>query len=76
MNVTLALEDDLVTRVREVARRQGTTLNDLVRRHLEMIAGRTTGEAVAEELRRLWAEHPGHSGGRRISREDAYDERL
>jgi hypothetical protein len=76
VNVTLELEDDLVTRVREVARRQGTTLNELVRRHLEMIAGRTTGGAVAEELRRLWAEHPGHSGGRRISREDAYEEQL
>jgi hypothetical protein len=76
MNITLALEDELVARAREVAKRQGTTLNDLVRRHLESIAGRTTGAAIAEELRRLWAEHPGHSGGRRISRDEAYEGRI
>jgi hypothetical protein len=76
VNITLAIDDELVARAREVARRQGTTLNDLVRQHLELIAGRSSGEVVAEELRRLWAEHPGHSGGRKISREDAYKGRL
>jgi hypothetical protein len=76
MNITLALDDELVARAREVARRQGTTLNDLVRRHLEMVAGRRPGEALAQELRRSWDETPGHSGGRRFHREDAYKGRL
>jgi len=40
MNVTIVLSDDLVARVREIARSQGTTLNELVRRQLELIAGR------------------------------------
>ena len=76
MNVTLALDDELVARAREVAQRQGTTLNDLVRRHLELVAGRRPGEALAQELQRLWDQHPGHSGGRRLRRDDAYRDRL
>jgi hypothetical protein len=76
MNVTLALDDETVARAREVARRQGTTLNDLIRRYLETIAGRRPGDALADELKSLWDERPGHSGGRRFRREDAYRDRL
>jgi hypothetical protein len=75
MNVTIALADDLVARVREVAQRQGTTLNELVRRQLELVAGRPAGEALAEEMKKLWAEAAGGSGGRRIRRSEAYDPR-
>ena len=75
MNVTIALSDDLVARVREIARNQGTTLDELVRRQLELVAGRQTGEALADEMRKLWAQSPGRSGGKRIRRSDAYDPR-
>jgi hypothetical protein len=75
MNVTIALADNLVARVREIAQRQGTTLNELVRRQLEIIAGRPAGEALADEMRKLWAESAGRSGGKRIRRADAYDPR-
>jgi hypothetical protein len=75
MNITLALDDDLVARAREVARLQGTTLNDLVRRQLELVAGRRSGDSLVEELRRSWKEHPGQSG-ERFRREDAYEDRL
>jgi hypothetical protein len=75
MNVTIALADDLVARVREVAQSQGTTLNELVRKQLELVAGRMTGQALADEMRRLWAQSPGRSGGKRIRRSDAYDAR-
>jgi hypothetical protein len=75
MNVTIALADDLVARVREVAQRQGTTLNDLVRRQLELVAGRPTGQVLAEEMKKLWAAAPGRSGGGRVRRSDAYDAR-
>lgn len=75
MNVTIALADDLVTRVREIAQSQGTTLNELVRKQLELIAGRSTGQARAEEMRKLWAQSSGRSGGKRIRRSDAYDPR-
>jgi hypothetical protein len=73
MNVTIALADDLVARVREIAQKQGTTLNELVRRQLEVVAGRTTGQVLADEMRKLWAQSPGHSGGKRLRRADAYD---
>jgi len=75
MNVTVALADDLVARVREVAQRQGTTLNELVRRQLELIAGRATGQTLADEMKKLWAQAPGRSGGKRLRRSDAYDAR-
>jgi len=75
MNVTVALSDELVARVREIAQRQGTTLNELVRRQLELVAGRPTGQALADEVKKLWAQAPGRSGGRRIRRSDAYDGR-
>ncbi|MGD0839054.1 MAG: hypothetical protein ABSB49_20655 [Polyangia bacterium] len=75
MNVTIALADELVARAREIAQSQGTTLNDLVRRQLEMVAGRPTGQALADEMRRLWTQSPGRSGGKRIHRSDAYDGR-
>lgn len=75
MNVTVALPEELIARVREVAQSQGTTLNELVRRQLELIAGRATGQAMADAMKKLWAETPGHSGGKRIRRSDAYDGR-
>lgn len=75
MNVTVALADELVARVREVAQRQGTTLNEIVRRQLELVAGRPPGHALADEMKNLWAQAPGRSGGKRIRRADAYDAR-
>jgi hypothetical protein len=76
MNVTVALDDDLVARAREIAARQGTTLNDLLRQYLESVAGLRPASVVAGELQRLWDDVPGHSGGRRISREEAYEGRI
>jgi hypothetical protein len=76
MNLTLALDDELVARAREIAREQGTTLNDLIRRHLEAVAGRRPGHLVATELQKLWDQSPGHSGGEKLSRADAYEGRL
>jgi len=76
MNVTISIDVELAAKVREVARREGTTLNDIIRRHLETVAGQRSGAALAQELRQLWEEHPGHSGGRKLAREDAYEGRT
>jgi uncharacterized protein (DUF2267 family) len=76
MNVTLSIDDELANRAREAARREGTTLNDMIRRHLETVAGRNNGATLARDLRQLWAEHPGHSGGRKIARDEAYEGRT
>lgn len=76
VNVTLSIREELLRRAREVARRQGTSLNTLIRRYLESLAGETSGERTAEDLLELMEEHPGHSGGKRLSRSDAYEGRL
>ena len=76
MNVTIWIDAELAARAREVARREGTTLNDIIRRHLETVAGHRGGEAMAKELRHLWDAHPGHSGGRKVAREEAYEGRA
>jgi hypothetical protein len=76
MNVTLALDDELVARAREIAAKQGTTLNDMMRGFLESVAGPRPASVRTAELQRLWDEAPGRSGGRKITRDEAYDGRL
>jgi len=76
MNLTLAVDEDVVERARKVAEAQGTSLNALIRRYLEDLAGLQHGAAVAAEFRRLWAEGRGNSGGWKWNREELYEERL
>lgn len=74
MNITLSVDREAVERACEVARRQGTTLEALLRDYIGSLAGRRSPEELAEALRALWAEGAGDSGGRSIRREDAYGE--
>jgi Family of unknown function (DUF6364) len=76
VNLTLSVDDVAVERAREAARQQGTSLNALIRRYIEALAGRSTGAEVAKAMQQLWREHGGRSGGQRIRREDAYEARL
>lgn len=76
MNVTLSINDDIVERAREVARQQGTSLNALVRRYLESVAGVRGGEELAAQFDELWRERSGRSGGWRFSREELYEDRI
>jgi hypothetical protein len=76
MNVTLSLDEKVVEKARDVARRRGTSLNDLIRRFLAELVGQKTGEQVAADLLELMRREPGRSGGRRLRREDAYRGRL
>ena len=75
-NITLAVDEKTVARAREVARQQGTSLNALIRDYLERLAGQRSGARLLQQFRRLWAEAGGHSGGRKLRREDAYEDRL
>lgn len=76
MNVTLSINDELVERAREVARQQGTSLNALVRRYLESVAGVRRGEGLAAQFDELWQERSGRSGGWRFNREELYEDRI
>jgi hypothetical protein len=76
MNLTISVDDDLLERARALARRRGVSLQQLLRDYLRALVGEQSPEAVAEELLTLLDQHGGHSGGRRIRREEAYEERL
>jgi hypothetical protein len=75
MNLTLSVDERLVERAREVARRQGTSLNALIRDYIEGLAGQLTGDQILREFEAMWAE-PGNSAGRPFKRDELYEERL
>lgn len=75
MNITLSADAALIEQAREIAARQGTSLNELVRAYLRSLVGQSGDEDPAAELLRLLETTAGHSGGRRFHREDAYEDR-
>lgn len=76
MNLTIAVDDRILERARALASRRGVSLQELLRQYLESLAGDVTADATADELLRLRREHPGRSGGRKLTRADAYEGRL
>ena len=76
MNITVDIDDEVLARVQEVAERRGTTVDQMIREHLEKLAAKKSPEEALRELRRLWDESPGNSGGERWTREELYDRRI
>ena len=72
MNLTISVQEDLLERAREMARRRGVSLQELLREQLRILVGERNGKDVATELIELMRSHGGHSGGRAWRREDAY----
>ncbi len=72
MNLTISADEDVIRRARAAARRQGRSLNDVLRETLERLAGAKSRDAVADEFLALAATTAGAlaTGYRR---EDAYD---
>jgi hypothetical protein len=50
MNITLSASKGLIDKARAIAARQGVSLNDLVRRQLEMITGAAEREDIGQRL--------------------------
>ncbi len=73
MNITLSLDEHTVSRARLAAKATGKSLNQLIREYLQELAGSSDVDATSEDLKRLWNSGMGNSGGRKITREDAYD---
>ena len=73
MNITLAIDDDLVKAAREVAAAMGKSLNQVIREYLEHLTDRDRVERDMRELERLSREGGGNSKGQRWTREDIYD---
>lgn len=74
MNLTISVEDAVLERARKLASMRGTSVQELLRAYLESLAGRENGEVVADELLALMSSQGGHSEGRRITREEAYED--
>jgi hypothetical protein len=74
-NLTLSVDEATLEKAREMARKRGTSLNALVRDFLDELAGVRQRRTAVQQLQALWAEGGGHSGGRKIGREEAYEGR-
>ena len=75
VKLTISLDDEHAERARRLARRRGTSLQELIREQLERIAGERRGADAGRELLDLMDRHGGRSGGP-WRREDAYAGRL
>jgi hypothetical protein len=73
MNLTLSIDARLLKEAREVAAAMGKSVNQLVREYLQQLTARDDVERDLEELRRLSEESGGHSGGRRIDRDELHE---
>jgi hypothetical protein len=77
-NITLAIDEEVLEKAREYAKRRGTTLNALVREHLASLVGQ---DERIEEARRGLLELIDNSTGRlgpnfKWNREQIYADRL
>ena len=71
MNVTLSVDDQVVSRARKKAEALGKSLNQLIRDYLERLAGSDDPERSIEEFKRLSGR--GHSRGWRFNRDEIHE---
>ena len=80
-NITLAIDEDVLQRVRAIAIERRTSLNALVRQHLEALAQQDDEREIKRrvelaELRDMSARSALKSEAGKFTREDAYEGRL
>jgi hypothetical protein len=71
MNVTLSIDDQLVARARKKAQALGKSLNQLIRDHLQTVAGGDDPERSIEEFNRLSG--TGNSHDWRFNRDEIHE---
>ncbi|ORE91611.1 DUF6364 family protein [Aurantimonas sp. 22II-16-19i] len=72
-NITLAIDEDLLDKVRVLAAMKRTSVNELVRTYLQrLVAQEQERDEVTEELLKLSRESKADMGDWRPSREDTY----
>jgi hypothetical protein len=71
MNVTLSIDDQLVSRARKKAEAVGKSLNQLIRDYLQSVAGGDNPERSIEEFKRLSGQ--GHSRRWRFNRDEIHE---
>jgi hypothetical protein len=75
MNITLAVDDEILRKARGCADAMGTSVNQLVREYLEQLAGNSASSADADEFRRLSSISHGNSDGWKFNREELHERR-
>jgi hypothetical protein len=75
MNITLAVEDEIIESARRKAESLGTSVNKLVRDYLEQLAGKSDPAGSAAEFERLSLLGTGHSRGWKFNRDEIYERR-
>jgi hypothetical protein len=74
MNITLSADKSLIDKARRYAKKQNTTLNNLVREYLKKITGHTDHDKNADEFERIALEHAGKSSkDYKFHREEIYE---
>ncbi len=73
MNITLSADKDVVRRARDAARRQGKSLNQVVRDYLALLSEDPDGARAAADLFALMDDGGGDSGGATWTRDDLHD---
>jgi hypothetical protein len=73
MNVTLSVDDEVLTRARELASRRGTSLNQIIRDYLQELASDLSPDEILVELNALWSTSTADSGGKRWTREELHE---
>lgn len=73
MNITLSADKELIRRAREAARRQGKSLNEVVRQYLQALAAQHEGEVSSDHLFELMDEGNGDLAGAGWSRNEIHE---
>lgn len=76
VNLTIAVDEDLLKRARVRAAEQDTSVNAVLRDELKRFAGPEGGLTAGAALAKYARENPGNSHGQTWTREDLYKERL
>ena len=73
MNITLSAEKSLIDKARRYAKKQNTTLNNLVREYLRRITSDGVADKAANEFEAIALEHAGKSTrDYKFNREEIY----
>jgi hypothetical protein len=75
MNITLAVDEELVKRARKIARAQGKSLNQYIREQLEKLTASDDPEGWVDQFEQLSRNSGGNSRGWKFDRDEAHDRR-
>ena len=75
-NITLSIEEELLSQSREVAAWQGTSLNGLIRNALTKMTTLPRQQEWFERYALISEQISGNSGGWKFSRDELYDGRI